>query len=143
VTSLGLPRRRPLPDFPALDAAVAAVSDWLTAEAPDGDEAATLRGMFADNVEADVPWPERVVQWHTLRGHGGEPPAHVGGTRRRPAPATATWQVEGPGGRATVTVMLAPHDLQLVQSVTVRPGASPEPEDEGAGADPEATTDWS
>lgn len=143
VTTLDVPQRRPLPDFPALDAAVAAVTAWLSAETADGDEADTLRAMFADNVERDVPWPERVVQWQALRVRGGAPPVEVAGTRRSPAPATRTWQVDGPAGRATVTVMLAPHDLHLVQSVTVRPGTGPGSDDEGAGADPDASTDWS
>lgn len=143
ITALGAPTRRPMPDIATLEPSYQSVSRWLAADDPDGEEAQALRDAFADNVDQDVPWAERRAQWHTLRTALGGPAAAVAGSRRRPAPATLSWEVEGPSGRGQVSLLLAPHDLRRVQAVTLRPAGSTPTDDQTAPVSPDTMTDWS
>lgn len=143
ITALGAPTRRPLPDIASLQMACESVSHWLAADDPDGEEAQALRALFADNVERDVPWAERRAQWQAFRDAVGAPVVEVSGTRRRPAPATVSWEVEGPSGRGQVSLLLAPHDLWQLQQVTLRPTTGTPTEDQPAPLSPDSMTDWS
>jgi hypothetical protein len=106
---------------------VACVRAWLAAADPDGPEAVELRQLWADNVERDLPWAERLIALKSLRRERG--PLHeVEGTERRIEAGTVSWDLAGERaeagsgtGRVRVTVMVAPHDTALVQSLTVRP----------------------
>jgi CubicO group peptidase (beta-lactamase class C family) len=121
VVALGLRQHRPPPVLPALDKARAATSEWLADTGPEGPASRTLRGMFADNVEVDVPWSERIAVWESLRrSHGVLTPTDE--APRRPSPGAMAWRVRGERGdeALTVTVMLAPHDPRLVQSLEVK-----------------------
>jgi CubicO group peptidase (beta-lactamase class C family) len=121
VVQLGADRHVPPLDLPALDAARAAVTDWLSHDDPEGPTSVLLRQMCADNVETDVPWAERVAVWGQLRQTHGvleatdDPPT-------RPSPGSMTWQMRGERGleRLKVTVMVAPHDPRLLQSLEVK-----------------------
>ncbi len=114
--------------LPVLDAARAAVNDWLGGDTPEGPASEVLRSMFADNVETDVPWVERVAVWEQLhRSHGRLEPME--GPPTRPSPGSMSWQMLGESGteRFKVTVMVAPHDPRLLQSLdvkTVDPGSA-------------------
>jgi hypothetical protein len=131
VTQLQAPLRPPAIRLPRLAVAQGAVTDWLSGADPEGRAAIALRALWADNVEADVPWPERVAVWHALRRSHGVL-KDVPDSATRPSPGAVSWQMSGQetGDRVQVTVSLAPHDPGLVQSVTVQaidPGAPPAP----------------
>ncbi len=121
VVQLGADRHAPPLPFPALDAARVTVTDWLSLDDPDGPAARLLRQMCADNVERDVPWAERVAVWGQLRRDHGtlastdDPPT-------RPSPGSMTWLMQGERGskRLKVTVMVAPHDPRLLQSLELK-----------------------
>ena len=125
VRELGAPMSQEEAVLPGLDAAVAAVRSWLTATDLDGTEGAQLRSLWADNVERDLPWGERLSSLTALRDECG-PWSPVVGSERRPTPGSATWDLAGqdatgaPDALVRVTVMVAPHDPNLVQSVTLR-----------------------
>jgi CubicO group peptidase (beta-lactamase class C family) len=127
VTQSHTPRKASWPRVDGLDRAVACVRAWLAAADPDGPEAVELRQLWADNVERDLPWAERLIALKSLRRERG--PLHeVEGTERRIEAGTVSWDLAGERaeagsgtGRVRVTVMVAPHDTALVQSLTVRP----------------------
>jgi CubicO group peptidase (beta-lactamase class C family) len=121
VTQLPAPTRPPAVSLPILDAAQEAVTDWLSGAHPEGEAAVALRGLCADNVEIDVPWPERVAVWYALRRSHGVLKA-VPHSATRPSPGAVSWQMAGqePSDRVRVTVSLAPHNPGLVQSVAVQ-----------------------
>jgi hypothetical protein len=112
------------PDLPGLDRARSTVMSWLLADRADGAEGAAMRELFADNVEQDVPWSERLLQWEEVRA-GGVP--EVRG-EMRPSPGTLVLDLENADTRWRLTVMVSPHDPLLVQSVALRtvPADGPE-----------------
>ncbi len=118
--------------LPGLDAAVKAVQAWLAAADPDGAEAVRLRSLWADNVERDLPWAERLAALAALRAECG-PLSPVAGSEKRHSPGSLTWDMTGQDAagaaeaRVRVTVMVAPHDPDLVQSVTLRRLKTDEP----------------
>jgi CubicO group peptidase (beta-lactamase class C family) len=111
------------PSLPGLDEAVGTALHWLLADEAEGESAAVLRALFADNVEQDVPWSERLLEWAELREEGAP---EVKG-ELRPSPGVATVDLASGGRRWRLTVMMAPHDPRLVQSVTVRPHSDDSP----------------
>jgi CubicO group peptidase (beta-lactamase class C family) len=121
VEGLGAPRHAAPLELPSLQLARDVVTEWLESDDPEGEWGARLRELCADNVEQDVPWPERLVQWGELRRSHGRL-AVVAGTESRPSPGSIRWLVEGTShrGRVRVTVMAAPHDPTLLQSVELR-----------------------
>ena len=132
VRELGAPITPDGVALPGLDAAVTAVQSWLAAADPDGAEAVQLRSLLADNVERDLPWHERLAALAVLRAECGRL-SPVAGSERRPSPGSLTWDMTGENAAGTgesrvrVTVMVAPHDPNLVQSVTLRRIRSDEP----------------
>jgi hypothetical protein len=131
VEGLGAPRHAAPLELPSLQRARDVVTAWLESDDPDGASGARLRELCADNVEQDVPWPERLVQWGELRRSHGRL-AVVAGSESRPSPGSIRWFVEGTRTRGwvRVTVMAAPHDPTLLQSVELRvvdPGAPTPP----------------
>ncbi|MCZ3388190.1 MAG: beta-lactamase family protein [Actinomycetia bacterium] len=137
VIQLEAPLRPPAVSLRMLDVAQASVTDWLKGTDPDGETAVAVRALCADNVEVDVPWPERVAVWHTFRRSVGA--LHtVPGSKSRPSPGSVSWQMSGEqtGNRIRITVSMAPHDPRLIQSVQLQ---SIEP----AAPEPPASTDWS
>jgi CubicO group peptidase (beta-lactamase class C family) len=112
------------PDLPGLENARSAVLRWLMADRADGAEAAALRELFADNVERDVPWSERILQWEQVRQGG--PPVVRG--ESRPSPGAVLLELGHADPRWRLTVMVSPHDQRLVQSVSLRavPADAPE-----------------
>lgn len=137
VTQLEAPLRRPPVGLPMLDVAQTSVTDWLSGKNPEGESAVAVRALCADNVEVDVPWPERVAVWHAFRRSAGVLHA-VAGSTQRPSPGSVSWQMNGEetGNRVRITVSMAPHDPQLIQSVQLQ---SIDP----AAPEPPASTDWS
>jgi CubicO group peptidase (beta-lactamase class C family) len=126
VLQLGAPVRQPPVDLPGLEVARSATTAWLTAGDPEGEEARVLRALFADNVERDVPWAERVTVWRSLRASEGVlRPTTTPATH--PSPGSLSWQMTGEvsGNRHQVVVMVAPHDTRLVQSIEVKAVAEP------------------
>ena len=128
VEQLRARKSTPLPPLAGLAAAVVRVQEWLGAEDPDGVEAVALRELWADNVERDLPWEERVRALQVLRSEFGQL-QEVPGSRRRVEAGTEVWTMTGDreviddvGKRKVVkvTVMVAPHDTSLIQSVTLR-----------------------
>ena len=119
----------PLPPVRGLEVAREAVRAWLNADEPDGPAAQTLRSLWADNVERDLPWSERLEARSALAAEFGR--LHeVPGSRRRVEAGTETWTLagdhqvtgdDGVGRVVRVVVMVAPHDTSLIQSVTLRP----------------------
>lgn len=113
---------RPAPvDLPGLLRAREATSAWLSADSPNGEEARDLQALFADNVDLDVPWAERVAIWRTIRESDGVlQPADDAETR--PSPGSLSWHMTGDssGHRHRVVVMVAPHDTGLVQSIEIK-----------------------
>lgn len=141
VKQLGVPRRTPPIDLAMLEVAREAVRDWLVGPDPEGSAAEAMRRLCADNVETDVPWPERVVSWQGVRrAHGAL--EMVPDSVSRPSPGAIRWLMRGSGSGATagnlvrVTVLVAPHDPQLIQYIEVKPLDSTAPAETPA-------TDWS
>ncbi|HVQ17437.1 MAG TPA: serine hydrolase domain-containing protein [Actinomycetes bacterium] len=132
VTQTDAPVKRPAVDLPGLNAAVDAVRTWLASDDPDGAEGKALRGLWADNVERDLPWDERVAAWEALRREHGSM-HQIAGSERRPSPGAVTWDMAPDGATEPVTpcvrvmVMVSPHDQSLVQSVTLRPVPAGQP----------------
>jgi CubicO group peptidase (beta-lactamase class C family) len=130
--TLDAPTTVPLPGLDGLGRAEAAVRAWLAAEKPDGPEGQALRELWSDNVERDLPWPERLIAWQSLRDQCG-PLIEVDGSRRRVEAATVTWTLRPAAtedkteAAVRITVMMAPHDSSLVQSLTVRAIRSDQP----------------
>jgi CubicO group peptidase (beta-lactamase class C family) len=124
--ALSAPAALPLPRLEGLDRAEDVVRAWLAAENADGLEGERLQRLWADNVERDLPWAERLIAWQSLQQEFG-PLTEVAGSRRRVEAATVTWDLRrttggsAPETRIRVKVMMAPHDTSLVQSLTVRP----------------------
>jgi hypothetical protein len=112
------------PDLPGLDRARSTVMSWLLADRADGAEGAAMRELFADNVEQDVPWSERLLQWEEVRASGVP---EVRG-ESRPSPGTLVLDLGNADTRWRLTVMVSPHDPLLVQSVALRtvPADGPE-----------------
>jgi hypothetical protein len=127
VDQLGVVTTTPMPHVDGLERAIAAVRAWLDAADPDGPEGAALRDMWSDNVERDLPWAERLIALESLRREMG-PMMEVPGSERRVEAGTVSWDLtaakQAEGGSATrrvrVTVMVAPHDSRLIQSLTLR-----------------------
>jgi hypothetical protein len=121
VEGLDAPRHAAPLELPSLQLARDVVTEWLESDDPDGESGARLREVCADNVEQDVPWPERLVQWGELRRSHGRL-AVVAGSESRPSPGSIRWLVEGTSTRGSVrvTVLAAPHDPTLLQSVELR-----------------------
>ena len=125
VRELAAPTAPSAAHLPGLEAAVAAVQSWLAADESNGAEAHRLRGLWADNVERDVPWAERLAALALLREEFG-PLKPVVGSEKRHSPGSFTWDMTGESGPGAadalvrVTVMVAPHNPELVQSVTLR-----------------------
>jgi CubicO group peptidase (beta-lactamase class C family) len=128
VTELGCETVVPMPQVDGLQAAVAAVESWLTASDPDGPEGQALRELWADNVERDLPWAERLTSLRSLHDRFGTL-RELPGTRQRPDAASVTWDLrgdrpvvddEGHEQVVRVVVMVAPHDTGRVQAVALR-----------------------
>lgn len=136
----GAPLRAAPVEFHALEAARRAVTAWLGGEDPEGPTADVIRGMCADNVETDVPWPERVAVWQGFRRSYGVL-VMVPDSATQPSPGAGRWHMSGQaagnaaGNRVRVTVLMAPHDPQLIQFIEVK-AIDP------AAARPPASTDW-
>ncbi|MFL6070299.1 MAG: serine hydrolase domain-containing protein [Actinomycetes bacterium] len=135
VQQLDVPTVAPLPQVDGLDRAVATVRRWLAASDPDGPEGTALRALWSDNVERDLPWAERLKALESLRRER-RVLREVPGSERRVEAGTVSWDLAGEDeaqtaagrGKVRVTVMVAPHDTSLVQSLTVRPVSDrPEP----------------
>ena len=121
VTQLGAPLHPPPVGLSMLDSAQRSVTDWLRGSDPEGEAASTVRALCAENVEMDVPWPERVAIWRALhRSHGSLDV--VPDTVTCPSPGTASWQMSGQerASRVRITVSMAPHDPRLVQSIQIQ-----------------------
>ncbi|HEX5017327.1 MAG TPA: serine hydrolase domain-containing protein [Actinomycetes bacterium] len=127
VKQTGAPTTPPATQIAGLDAAEAAVRRWLAADDRDGPEGEALRTLWADNVERDLPWAERLGVMADLDDRYG-PLVEVPDSTRRPSPGAVTWELEPerdtPGDaapqRIRVTLMVAPHDSTLIQSLAVR-----------------------
>jgi hypothetical protein len=116
----GAPLHAPAVSLPMLEVAQELVTAWLESTDPEGGSAVTLRGRCADNVEIDVPWSERVALWHAFqRSHGGLVAVSASGSR--PSPGAIRWLMHGreTGSRVRVTVLMAPHDPDLIQSIEI------------------------
>jgi hypothetical protein len=136
VSQLDAPLRSTPVALPMLEAAEAAVTSWLEGDDPEGDSAATIRALCADNVEIDVPWAERIAVWHAFRrSHGAV--VTVPDTAVRASPGSVSWEMSGkdPKNRLRVTVLMAPHDTRLVQAIGIKAIDPAEPA-------PRAATDW-
>lgn len=122
--------------LPMLEVAQIEVTAWLEGADPEAEGADTIRGFCADNVELDVPWPERVAVWHALRRSHGVLHA-VAHSETHPSPGSVRWQMCGQDTerRVQVTVLLAPHDQRLVQSIDI---TAIDP----AGPQSRASTEW-
>jgi hypothetical protein len=110
---------------PGLKRAEELVQAWLVADTANGVEAEQMRALFAENVDRDVPWPEREVQWEdarkNLRALELTPES-----RKLPSPAVASWRLRPTDASASereieVMVMMSPIDTEQVQSVTIKP----------------------
>ena len=121
VERLDAPRRAVPLELPTLQLGQDVVMEWLLGDEPDGASGARLRGLCADNVEQDVPWPERLVQWQSLRKSHGQL-AVVPDSNSRPSPGSVRWLMRGTAATELirVTVLLAPHAPALVQAVELR-----------------------
>lgn len=128
VVQLDAPTQQPPVDLPGLVRAREAVTAWLSAADSGGPQAHVLQTLFADNVEQDVPWAERIVVWNRIRQSDGVlKPVDVPATR--PSPGSLSWDLIGDtsGKRHHVTVMVAPHDTGLIQSIEIKAAAEPAP----------------
>ncbi len=125
----GAPLHAPPVAIPRLELAQKSVTAWLEGTDPEGDSAAAIRSLCADNVEIDVPWPERVALWRAFRhSHGAL--ESVPASESRPSPGAVRWLMSGrqPDDRVRVTVLMAPHDPGLIQAIDIRavdPSAAP------------------
>ena len=108
-------------ELPGLVPAQAATAAWLSADGVDGVESDALQTLFADNVDQDVPWSERVAVWRAIREYDGVLRG-VDLPTTRPSPGSLSWQMAGDitGNRYRIVVMLAPHDTGLLQSIEVK-----------------------
>ncbi len=116
----GAPLHAPRVSLPMLEVAQELVTAWLEGTDPEGGSAVTMRGRCADNVEIDVPWPERVALWHAFQSsHGGLVAVSASGSR--PSPGAIRWLMHGreTESRVRVTVLMAPHDPDLIQSIEI------------------------
>ncbi|MEO8108268.1 MAG: serine hydrolase domain-containing protein [Actinomycetes bacterium] len=121
VVQLGAPVRQPAVKLPGLVLAQRATTAWLAAEDADGAESDVLRALFADNVDQDVPWPERVAAWRAIREYDGVLRS-VDEPTTRPSPGALSWHLVGDttGNGYRAVVMVSPHDTGLVQSIEVK-----------------------
>jgi CubicO group peptidase (beta-lactamase class C family) len=71
VGELDVPTTVAWPQAEGLDRALAAVRAWLAADDPNGPAGDSLRRLWSDNVEQDLPWGERVSAWESLRREKG------------------------------------------------------------------------
>ncbi len=121
VLQAGARVHQPAVDLPGLVRAREATTAWLSASDPDGEEARVLRALFADNVDRDVPWAERLAAWRSIRESDGVL-RRPDDAETRPSPGSLSWYMTGDSGRNRhrVVVMVAPHDAGLVQSIEIK-----------------------